>query len=66
MVVNIARYLFDVGVEQHKLEGQLVRVTSIARTVADCVGFRNQPESERVGCRDGSPGVGVAKQASTR
>lgn len=41
-VVNIARALFDVGVEQHKLEGQVVRVTSVASTVADCFRFRNQ------------------------
>lgn len=30
------------GVEQHKVEGVVIRVTSIAKTVADCFKFRNK------------------------
>jgi hypothetical protein len=29
------------GVEQHRIDGVAVRVTSVARTVADCFKFRN-------------------------
>jgi predicted transcriptional regulator of viral defense system len=40
-VVSVAPELFEVGVEVHHLEGQQVRVYSVARTVADCFRFRN-------------------------
>lgn len=40
-VVNISPTLFDLGVEEHRIEGQSVRVYSVARTVADCFRFRN-------------------------
>jgi predicted transcriptional regulator of viral defense system len=33
---------FDAGVETHRLEGIEVRVTSAAKTVADCFKFRNK------------------------
>jgi predicted transcriptional regulator of viral defense system len=31
-----------VGVEQHRAEEVLIRVTSVAKTVADCFKFRNK------------------------
>lgn len=40
-VVNISPALFDLGVEVHRIEGQAVKVYSVARTVADCFRFRN-------------------------
>jgi predicted transcriptional regulator of viral defense system len=40
-VVSITRAWFDIGVEQHRIEGRPVRVFSVARTVADCFRFRN-------------------------
>lgn len=40
-VINISPALFDLGVEVHRIEGQGVRVYSVARTVADCFRFRN-------------------------
>ena len=40
-VVNISPALFDFGVEVHRIEGQGVKVYSVARTVADCFRFRN-------------------------
>lgn len=40
-VVNISPALFELGVEEHRIEGQTVRVYGIARTVADCFRFRN-------------------------
>ena len=33
--------MFSQGIERHRLEGQAVRVYSVARTVADCFRFRN-------------------------
>jgi predicted transcriptional regulator of viral defense system len=41
-VVNISPAVFDDGIEEHRIEGQIVRVYSIARTVADCFRFRNK------------------------
>ena len=41
-VVNISPTVFDLGIEEHRLEGQTVRVYSLARTVADCFRFRNK------------------------
>ncbi len=40
-VVNISPALIDLGVEEHLIEGQGVKVYSVARTVADCFRFRN-------------------------
>jgi hypothetical protein len=33
--------MFNSGVEEHRIEGQVVRIYSVARTVADCFRFRN-------------------------
>jgi predicted transcriptional regulator of viral defense system len=41
-VVNISPAVFDVGIEEHRIEGQAVRIYSLARTVADCFRFRNK------------------------
>ena len=41
-VVNISAAVFDLGIEDHRIEGQTVRVYSLARTVADCFRFRNK------------------------
>jgi len=41
-VVNVSPAVFDVGVEEHRVEGQVIRVYSVARTVADCFRFRNK------------------------
>ena len=41
-VVNVSTDVFDLGIEEHRIEGQTVRVYSIARTVADCFRFRNK------------------------
>jgi predicted transcriptional regulator of viral defense system len=41
-VINISPAVFDVGIEEHRIEGQIVRVYSLARTVADCFRFRNK------------------------
>ena len=40
-IIRVSRALFDLGIEQHRLEGQTVQIYSIARTVADCFRFRN-------------------------
>jgi predicted transcriptional regulator of viral defense system len=40
-VVNIAPAVFNIGIEDPRIEGQIVRVYSVARTVADCFRFRN-------------------------
>ncbi len=40
-VVNIAPAVFNIGIEDHRIDGQIVRVYSVARTVADCFRFRN-------------------------
>jgi len=40
-VVNVAPTVFDLGIEEHRIEGQVVRVYGVARTVADCFRFRN-------------------------
>lgn len=39
--MNVSPALFDLGVEEHRIEGQGVRVYSVARAVADCFRFRN-------------------------
>lgn len=41
-VVNISPAVFDLGIEEHRVEGQIVRVYGLARTVADCFRFRNK------------------------
>jgi len=41
-VVNISAAVFDLGIEEHRIEGQTVRIYSLARTVADCFRFRNK------------------------
>ena len=40
-VVNVSPPLFGLGVEVHRIEGQAVKIYSVARTVADCFRFRN-------------------------
>ena len=34
--------MFDLGIEEHRIEGHAVRIYSLARTVADCFRFRNK------------------------
>ena len=41
-VVNVSTAIFDLGIEEHRVEGQAVRIYSLARTVADCFRFRNK------------------------
>jgi len=41
-VVNISPAVFDLGIEEHRVEGQTVHVYNLARTVADCFRFRNK------------------------
>ena len=43
--MRVVRYSADslsAGVEQHTVEGTVIRVTSVAKTVADCFKFRNR------------------------
>lgn len=40
--INISPPVFDLGIEEHRIEGQTVRVYSLARTIADCFRFRNR------------------------
>lgn len=40
-VVHMAKSSFNVGIEEHSLEGQSVRVYDVAKTVVDCFRFRN-------------------------
>ena len=41
-VINISSAVFDLGIEDHRIEGQTIRIYSLARTVADCFRFRNK------------------------
>jgi predicted transcriptional regulator of viral defense system len=41
-VVNVSTAIFDLGIEEHRIEGQTVRIYSVARTIADCFRFRNK------------------------
>lgn len=41
-VVNVSTAVFDLGIEEHRIEGHTVRIYSLARTVADCFRFRNR------------------------
>jgi hypothetical protein len=34
--------VFDLGIEEHRIERQAVRIYSLARTVADCFRFSNK------------------------
>jgi predicted transcriptional regulator of viral defense system len=41
-VINISPAVFELGIEEHRVEGQTVRIYSLARTVAECFRFRNK------------------------
>jgi predicted transcriptional regulator of viral defense system len=41
-VVHVSTAVFDLGIEEHRIEGQAVPIYSLARTVADCFRFRNK------------------------
>ena len=41
-VVNVSTAVFALGIEEHRIEGQAVRIYSLARTIADCFRFRNK------------------------
>lgn len=41
-VVRLAKASLEAGVERRKVDGTPVRVTSVAKTVADCFKFRNK------------------------
>ena len=41
-VVHLSGEAFTIGIEEHVLEGQIVRVYNVAKTVADCFKFRNR------------------------
>jgi predicted transcriptional regulator of viral defense system len=41
-VINISTAVFHFGIEEHRIEGQIVRIYSVARTIADCFRFRNK------------------------
>ncbi len=41
-VINISPAVFDPGIEEHRVEGQTVRIYSLARTIAECFRFRNK------------------------
>ena len=41
-VVNVSTAVFNLGIEEHRIEGHTVRIYSLARTVADCFRFRNK------------------------
>lgn len=41
-IVRVASDLFDLGLEEHRVDGQIVRVTGLARTVVDCFRFRSK------------------------
>ncbi len=34
--------IFDLGIEEHRIEGGVVRVYGVVRTVGDCFRFRNK------------------------
>lgn len=42
IVIHISPSVFDLGIEEHRIEGQTVRIYSLARTVADCFRFRSK------------------------
>jgi predicted transcriptional regulator of viral defense system len=41
-VVNVSKETFNLGIEEHRVERQTVRVYSVARTIADCFRFRSK------------------------
>ena len=41
-VVSISSAMFNFGIEERRIEGQIVRVYNLARTVVDCFRFRNK------------------------
>ncbi len=41
-LTRVSAPLFNIGIEEHRIEGQLVKVSSVARTVVDCFRFRNK------------------------
>lgn len=41
-LTRVSTSLFNLGIEEHRIEGQQVKVSSLARTVADCFRFRNK------------------------
>jgi len=41
-VTRIAPALFDLGIEEHRIEGGVVRVYNVVRTVVDCFRFRSK------------------------
>lgn len=41
-VTRVSAPLFKLGIEEHRIEGQQVRLSGVARTVADCFRFRNK------------------------
>jgi predicted transcriptional regulator of viral defense system len=41
-VTRIAPAFFELGVEEHRIEGGVVRVYGVVRTVVDCFRFRNR------------------------
>ena len=41
-VVRVASEMFDLGIEEHRVESETLRVYSVARTIADCFRFRNK------------------------
>jgi predicted transcriptional regulator of viral defense system len=41
-VTRIAPAFFPLGIEEHRIEGGVVRVYSVVRTVVDCFRFRNK------------------------
>jgi predicted transcriptional regulator of viral defense system len=41
-LAHVSGPMFNLGIEEHRIEGQRVKVTNVARTVADCFRFRNK------------------------
>jgi len=41
-IFRISSEMFDAGIEEHQVEGGIIRVYSPAKTVADCFKYRNK------------------------
>jgi predicted transcriptional regulator of viral defense system len=41
-IIRFSGAALTVGIEEHKIDGVLIRVTNVSRTVADCFKFRNK------------------------
>jgi predicted transcriptional regulator of viral defense system len=41
-LTRVSAQLFNLGLEEHRIEGQRVRVSSVSRTVVDCFRFRTK------------------------